>query len=180
MSFSFPCFTFDPGSFLWGIIGPLGCVAWYCFLRVIAFVFCFFVIAPCRGMMLFHAFITSCVLGCISRLLVVAFLTSVGFGVAAGVLCVVLPDMVAFVWCCFPLRCLRSRVVSSGLFCFVSLLTSWLLLCLSVLFFLVVFPLRTIVSVGRVVRVCGVAAVGASIFSSVSGSMAEVKLNPLV
>ena len=98
MSLSFPWFTFDSDSFLWGIIGPLGCVAWYCCLRVIALVFCFFVIAPCREKMLFHTFITSCVLGCISRVFVVAFLTSVGFGVAAVVLCVVLPDMVAFVW----------------------------------------------------------------------------------
>ena len=142
--------------------------------------YCFFVMAPCRGRMLFHAFITSCVLGCISRVLVVAFSTSVGFSVTAGVLCVVHHVMVAFVWCCFPLHCLRSRVVSSGLFCVVSLLTSWLLLCLSVLFFLVVFPLRAVVFFGWVVRVCGVAAVGASILSSVSGSMAEVKLNPLV
>ena len=83
VSLSFLWFTFASDSFLWGIIGPLGCVAWYCCLRVIAFVFCFFAIAPCRGRMQFHTFTTSCVLGCISRVFVVASLTSVGFGVGA-------------------------------------------------------------------------------------------------
>ena len=82
VSLSLPWFTCDSDSFLWGIIGPLGCVTWYCCLRIIAFVFCFFVIAPCHGRMLFHAFIMSCVLGCISRVFVVASLTSVGFSVA--------------------------------------------------------------------------------------------------
>ena len=95
--------------------------------------FCFFVIAPCPGRMLFHAFITSCVLGCFSRVFVVASLTSVcGFSAGADVLCVVRPDMVAFVWCFIPVHCLRSRVVSSGLCCVVSLLTSWFLVCQSV------------------------------------------------
>ena len=141
--------------------------------------FCFIVIAPCRVRMLFHALITSCVLCCFSLVFAVASLTSVcGFGVGACILFVVRPDMVALVWCCFPVRCLRSRVVSSGLCCVVSLLTSWFLFCLSVLLMLFVFALWAAVFFGWLIRVCVVASVGASSLSSVSGSMAEVKLNP--